>query len=552
MSSGPPVRIPLSWARHEHYAFRLLHIWAERPDAPAVYWSGHCLTARESLSLVFDTAAALRNSGITPGDTVALLTAANHPTALFARYAAHLLGAAVVSVRAANPRSEAEMLPPEVQAEVLRDTGSRLLVADETTAGRAAALVSPGLRGLLLPAPGDAATQAYGTVGALARVPADAGFGPDEVAPYVPGARARITFTSGTTGLPKGIVQSYRTWNATVSIYPAAPGPRGPSRILAVTPVSHTVGSMVDAVLAAGGAAVLHPRFDADEVLDAFVRLGVTDTYLAVPHLYRLTERLSAAGGRPDLSSLRQVVYSGTPAAPHRIAEALPWFGESLSQLYGSSEAGGICGLDRLDHQEPELLPAVGLPFPWVGLCLRDPETGHDVPRGDVGEVCVRSATAMDGYLGRDPAEGRTPDGWLRTGDLGRLDVYGRLRLTGRLGQVIKSGGQKVYPIAVERVLAEYPAVRQAAVFGVRDHDRVERVHAAVSLYPGSDGDDVRLRAHVGARLDSAHVPVHISRWPELPLNDSGKPDVRYLRGLAEAADSEPGVREATGERGAI
>ncbi|MFC9395527.1 class I adenylate-forming enzyme family protein [Streptomyces sp. NPDC057027] len=548
MSTGTPVRTPLSWTRHEHYVFRLLRTWAEHPEAPAVYWSGHRLTARESLSLVFDTAAALRNSGIAPGDTVALLTAANHPTALFARYAAHLLGAAVVSVRAANPRSDAEMLPPEVQAEVLRDTGSRLLVADETTAVRAAALVSPGLRVLLLPAPG-AAAPAYGPGGALARVPEGTDFGPDEAAPYVPGARARITFTSGTTGLPKGIVQSYRTWNATVGIYPAAPGP---SRILAVTPVSHTVGSMVDAVLAAGGSVVLHEHFDADEVLDAFARLAVTDTYLAVPHLYRLTERLSASGGRPDLSALRQVVYSGTPAAPHRITEALRWFEGPLSQLYGSSEAGGICGLDRLDHREPELLPTVGRPFPWVGLRLRDPETGHDVPRGATGEVCVRSATVMDGYLGRDRAEGSTPDGWLRTGDLGRLDVYGRLRLTGRMGQVIKSGGQKVHPAAVERVLAEHPAVRQAVVFGVRDHDRVERVYAAVSLYPGSDGDDVRLRAHVGARLDSAHVPVRISRWPELPLNDSGKPDVRYLRGLAEAADSEPGVRETTGERRAI
>lgn len=549
MTAGPPVRIPPSWARHEHYAFRLSHTWAQHPDAPAVYWSGLCLTARESLSLVFDTAAALRDGGIAPGDTVALLTAANHPTALFARYAAHLLGAAVVSVRAANPRSDAEMLPPEVQAEVLRDTGSRLLVADETTAVRAAALVSPALRGLLLPAPGSSAPPAGG---ALAPVPPDAGFGPDDVAPYAPGVRARITFTSGTTGLPKGIVQSYRTWNSTVAIYPAAPGPTGPARVLAVTPVSHTVGSMVDAVLAAGGSVVLHEGFDPDEVLDAFGRLTVTDTYLAVPHLYRLTERLSAAGARPDLSALRQVVYSGTPAAPHRIADALRWFAGPLSQLYGSSEAGGICGLDRLDHQEPELLGTVGRPFPWVELSLRDPETGRDVPRGGTGEVCVRSATVMDGYLGRDPAEGTTPDGRLRTGDLGRLDVYGRLRLTGRLGQVIKSGGQKVHPAAVERVLAEHPAVREAVVFGVRDHDRVERVYAAVSLRPGSEGDDVRLRAHVGARLDSAHVPVHISRWPELPSNDSGKPDVRYLRGLAEAADSEPGVRETTGERRAI
>ncbi|MFD7862471.1 class I adenylate-forming enzyme family protein [Streptomyces sp. NPDC059783] len=545
MSAGPPVRTPPSWARHEHYAFRLLHAWAERPDAPVVYWSGQRLTARDCLSAVLGTAAALRDAGIAPGGTVALLTAANHPTALLARYAAHLLGAPVVSVRAANPRSDAEMLSPEVQAGVLRDTGSRVLVADETTAARASALVSPALRGLLLPAPGRSAPRGGGS---LTPVPGGAGPVPGAVASYDPGARARITFTSGTTGLPKGIVQSHRVWNATVGCYPAVPGPGGPARILAVTPVSHTVGSMVDAVLASGGSVVLHEHFDADEVLDAFGRLGVTDTYLAVPHLYRLTERLGAGGG-PDLSALRRVVYSGTPAAPHRIAEALRWFEGPLSQLYGSSEAGGICGLDRLDHREPELLGSVGRPFPGVGLRLRDPDTGHDVPRGAVGEVCVRSATVMDGYLGRGTSEGRTPDGWLRTGDLGLLDVYGRLRLTGRLGQVIKSGGQKVHPAAVERVLTECPAVRQAVVFGVTDEDRVERVHAAVSLYPGSEDDEARLRAHVGARLDSAHVPVRISRWPELPLNDGGKPDVRYLRGLVRAADGGPGAGFHGGRR---
>ncbi|MGW2652423.1 class I adenylate-forming enzyme family protein [Streptomyces sp. NPDC001478] len=548
MSAGPPVRTPPSWARHEHYAFRLLHAWTRRPDAPAVYWSGLRLTARDCLSSVLGTAAALRDAGIAPGDTVALLTAANHPTALFARYAAHLLGAAVVSVRAANPRSDAEMLPAEVQAAVVRDTGSRLLVADETTAARASALLSPALRGLLLPAPGRTAPRAHGFPDPVPE--GAAALAPDAVAPYDPGARARITFTSGTTGLPKGIVQSHRTWNATVGVYPAAPGPDGPARILAVTPVSHTVGSMVDAVLASGGSVVLHDHFDADAVLDAFGRLGVTDTYLAVPHLYRLTERL-AGGGGPDLSALRRVVYSGTPAAPRRIAEALRWFEGPLSQLYGSSEAGGICGLDRLDHREPELLGSVGRPFPWVGLRLCDPDTGREVPRGAAGEVCVRSATVMDGYLGRAATEGRTPDGWLRTGDLGLLDVYGRLRLTGRLGQVIKSGGQKVHPAAVERVLTECPAVRQAVVFGVTDEDRVERVHAAVSLHPGSEDDEARLRAHVGARLDSAHVPVRISRWPELPLNDSGKPDVRYLRGLARAAESGPGAG-IRGERRAV
>jgi len=474
------------------------------------------------------------------GSTVAILTETNHPAMLIARYAAHLLGSGIVFIRSHNPRSDAVELPREIQADMLRECGARILVCDGAHLARARELASD-LRGeLLLVGTGEARTglDAHLDDPPDSRTASDFGEMLAHVS-YEPGDRAVVTHTSGSTGRPKSIDQSFRTWNAIVSAFPGSSEPGRPSRILAVLPLSHTVGSMVDAVLAEGGRAVLHEGFDAAAVLDTFARERITDAYVAVPHLYRLTE-LARSGGA-DLSSLRRLVYSGTPASPRRIAEAHQTLGDPLVQLYGSTEAGGISSLVPLDHHEPELLPSVGRPFPWVRVLIRDPETGADVPRGRPGEVCVSSPTVMDGYLGDPGLTARVlRDGWLRTGDLGLIDQYGYLRLTGRVGDVIKSGGLKIHPSTVERALLSHPDVRNAAVYGVADHDRVEHVHAAVSLRAGARCTADLLREHVAGLLTPEHAPAELTLWDDLPLTEYGKPDKAYLRTLAEREDLLP------------
>jgi fatty-acyl-CoA synthase len=153
------------------------------------------------------------------------------------------------------------------------------------------------------------------------------------------------------------------------------------------------------------------------------------------------------------------------------------------------------------------------------------------VERGDTGEIWTASPTLMHGYL--DDAESTAQvmrNGWLRTGDLGHLDKYGYLNLDGRVAEVIKVGGLKVNPAAVEQALLCHPAVANAAVYGLRGADYIEVVHAAVQLRVGARCTGEQLRAHVSELLSPLASPSEIELWTRLPLNDQAKPDKTYLR----------------------
>lgn len=507
------VARPENAVAQANYVHRILRALTGDADRIALHWRDRAIPAGEFARSVLDAAAALHRLGVTAGTTVAILTAPSHPLMLTARYAAHLRGAAVVHIRSMNPRSDAESLPVAVQADVLRATGAGVLVVDGDTAERG---------GLLA-----------GEVGGLTVLDGRTDLGgrgdpTPEFAPYAPDDLALIDFTSGSTNRPKMVRQLFGTRQTLIDRLAASADRDAPATLLSVTPLGHAGAPMVDAILACGGTVVLHEDFDAGGTLRAVAELRVTDVYLGVPHLYRLLEHPDLAG--TDLSSLRQLIYSATPAAPARIAAAVEVFGDRLVQVYGTTEAGGITSLSPLDHREPELLGSVGRPFPWVDVALRDPESGAEVPRGEVGEVCVRSPTVMAGYLPAELDAGVLRDGWLRTGDLGRWDRYGYLRLTGRVGDVIKSGGLKLHPAAIERALLAHPAVHNAVVYGVKDRDYVERVHAAVEPVAGARCDTAALAAHVAATLSAVHVPSVITVWARLPLLRSGKPDRAAIR----------------------
>jgi fatty-acyl-CoA synthase len=521
VTSTFPIAADESWERHEHQVLRVIGRLARTPDREVLHWRGSWITAAGLGGLIRDAIAAGHAAGVGPGSTVGILTEPNHPAMLTVRYAAHFLGAAVVQLRSINPRADSEMLPVREQVEIVRSADIGFLFVDAEHAPRAQEISRsiPGrlkILGVRDPGP-DSGSETGET-------PAPA--------PYAPERRAVVTFTSGSTGRPKPLLQSFRAWNRTVGVFPGRMVESEPATVLAVTPVSHTVGSMIDASLAEGGRVILHERFETAAVLRAFTEHRVTDVYLAVPHLHLLVTHPDLPD--TDLTGLRRVIYSGTPAAPRRIAEAVRVLGGSLIQLYGSTEAGGITSLTPSDHLEPELLPTVGRPFPWVELRVLEPGTGREVPRGGTGEVCVKSPTVMTGYLA-DPAlnEQVFGGGWLRTGDLGHWDRYGYLRLTGRVGHVIKSGGLKIHPGAVERALLSHDDVVQAAVYGVADADRVESVHAAVVLRTGAAATPEALRDHVAGQLGPVHAPARIALWDELPLTTHGKPDKALLTALA-------------------
>jgi acyl-CoA synthetase (AMP-forming)/AMP-acid ligase II len=512
----------------DNYVRGILAMLDRNPHRIVVRWRGHEFTASRFAAATITATAALRRIGVDATTTVAVLAEANSPTMLITRYASHVLGAAFVHVRSTNPRSDAEMMPMATQVDVLRETEVGVLVVDGAHCELAVA-ISRDLPGLSI----------VGSGGCVADTTT---FEPVEVAEYVPGNRAVIDLTSGSTGRPKKISQSFRAWNAQVELLSAAFDPSDPPRILVVTPVSHTTAPMVDAVLAAGGTVVLHEGFDATEVLQVIAEERITHIYLAVPHLYRLVDHVDVAAA--DLSSLRQVIYSGSPAAPRRVAQAVQVFGDALVQVYGTTESGGITSLSPMDHREPGLLQTVGRPFPWVRVEIRDRAASREVERGETGEIWTASATTMDGYLGEAAlTDSVLRGGWLRTGDLGHWDRHGYLRLDGRIAEAIKVGGLKVYPAAVEQALIAHTDVANAAVYGVRDLDYVEHVHAAVELRPDSICTVDQLRDHVAGLLSALHVPSELDLWSELPLNGQGKPDKAYLRSQATRAESSAGPR---------
>ncbi|MEV4786576.1 AMP-binding protein [Streptomyces tuirus] len=498
------------------YARRVLAALGRDPTRIVLHRPERTVTAGELRASVLGSAALLHSHGVRPGTTVAILTGPNHPLMLSARYAVHLLGATSVYVRSMNPRTDTETFSVATQTGLLRDLGVSLLLVDDTdeestARGRWLARRRPGL-----------------TVRAIPRT-AD---GHDTVPPAPPPRPddlAVVDFTSGSTGRPKMVAQRYGTREHLVHRLASGLDPRGPATLLSVTPVSHTTAPMADAVLCGGGTIVLHDEFDAHATLMAIAELGVTDVYLAVPHLYRLLDHPLVTSF--DLSSLRRITYSGTPAAPERVRQAVRVFGDVLIQVYGTTEAGGISSLTPLDHREPELLGSAGRPFPWVRVEIRAADSGAPLGRGRTGEIWINSPTVSAGYLD-DPELTRATyrDGWLRTGDLGHWDRYGYLRLDGRVGDVIKHGGLKLDPAAIEAALLRHPQVRQAAVFGVHDEDLVEQVHAAVELHSGAGHTSCDLRGYVAATLTPEHAPVGVSVWPELPLTPSGKPDRARLR----------------------
>ncbi|MER6538450.1 fatty acid--CoA ligase family protein [Streptomyces sp900105755] len=508
------------------YAAGIRSLLDAAPDRPAVHWRGRVVSAGELAGAVAGAARTLRGLGVGPGGVVGVLVAPNSPDMLVARYAAHLLGAAVTYLRSTNPGTTVPVLSPEAQLRILLDSSADVLFTDTANAGRAQDLAQRMSR--------RPPVTGFG-VGAPGAVPVDPADRRDlgTLPPADPQTLAAIVFTSGSTGHPKGIRLSMRAWDSLVSATAAAVTEPDP-RILVVTPLSHTAGPMADAVLAVGGTVFLHEEFDPARALRAVAEHRITRTFMATPHLYRAADHARAEPA--DLSSLRQLIYSGSAAAPARIEEAAAVFGPVLVQGYGTTEGGRITMLDPGEHQDPHLRSTVGRTFPETEVKVCDPHSGAGLAVGLTGEVWVRSPHVMDGYLG-DPALTAQVlrDGWYRTGDIGRLDERGYLHLLDRVADMVKTAGVKVYPAVVEREIAALPDVAHVAVYGVRDADHVEHVHAAIVPRPGARIRPDTVRSHISAALSAAHAPEEIRFLEELPLNDSGKPDKRRLRLLGSA-----------------
>ncbi|MEV4443597.1 AMP-binding protein, partial [Streptomyces sp. NPDC049577] len=309
-------------------------------------------------------------------------------------------------------------------------------------------------------------------------------------------------------------------------------------RQLVCTTLAHAAGMVADRMLRSCGTVVILDDFDPATVLAAIERERITHMFVLPPLLYRLMDHPAAPG--TDTSSLRSLTYGGCPASPARITEAIRRFGRVLVQFYGQSEAGGISVLAAEDHDpaRPDRLRSAGKVLPDVEVAVRD-ENGRDLPVGEHGEICVRSRWLMRGYWKQPGLTAEVlRDGWLHTGDIGFLDPEGYLTVTDRLKDMIIVVGGHVYTSELEDLLNSHPHVLHSAVYGARDTDRMERVHATVVPVPGSGVDAEELRALVRRERGAMYEPVRIDFVEALPLTEAGKPDKKLLRREAERTEA--------------
>ncbi|WP_410641248.1 class I adenylate-forming enzyme family protein [Amycolatopsis sp. lyj-346] len=512
------------WSASQSYVSEILSLLAAEPDRDVVHWRGEAFSGGDLIRSVTEAFLALRDRGVGKGDVVAILVAPNSPETLTVRYAAQLLGGAVCYLRTTNPGTKVTVLPLDQQIQILRDTDAVTVYADDECAERATEIADG--RGI----PVTRRTEA----GDGADVP--------EAVAWDPEALAFINFTSGSTGRPKGIRLSGRAWDATIRAWVDLGREPGCTSLLVSTPLSHGVAPMADAVLVSGAALYAQESFDAAKFVDTVAaEKDITWTFMATTHVFQLIDHLLERGIRDraaveaaGLSSLKRIVYGGSPAAPARIAQAFQLFGPVLAQGYATSESGRITTLTPVQHGEPEVAGTVGRPFPEVEVVVCNSDSGAPLAAGEIGEVRVRSPQMMDGYNGDPELTARVlRDGWYFTGDIGCLDERGYLTLLGRVADVIKVDGVKVHPIVVESEILSHPGVRHAAVYGVRDQDGSEHIHAAIECDPARVVDVGEIRAGIAEAFSPIHVPETINVLEVLPMNRNGKPDKVVLRSAA-------------------
>ncbi|MGY6633431.1 MAG: class I adenylate-forming enzyme family protein [Alkalilacustris sp.] len=476
-----------------HAATRPDQRMARDHDGRDVTWAG----LREAAEAA---AAALRARDVRPGDRV-MIVAENCVALAALLFACSRLGAWAVLVNARAAAPELARIAADARPRVRAHTTG---VSDDAGAHAAAA----GADRLSLPGLGDVALTNP--------APAD----PEPLREDA-GQVAALLYTTGTTGTPKGVMLTHGNllFAGRVSADMRAMVPR--DVVYGALPLTHVYGlaSMLTAVATVGAQLWLEPRFRADGLMAA-IESGVT-IVPAVPQMHAMLVDHARGRGIDRLAdvALRFVSSGGAPLDPELRRRAERFYGLALQNGYGMTEATAGITVTRSALGCTDT--SVGVPFPGVELRLDIPEGAED----GVGEILTRGPHVMAGYY-RNPAETAavmTPDGFLRSGDLGRLDAEGRLHVVGRRKELIIRSGFNVYPVEVEAALTEHPAVIQSAVVGRKLPDGNEEVVAFVLTAGGATVSEAELRAHVGPRLSPYKRPGAYVVATELPATPTGK-----------------------------
>jgi long-chain acyl-CoA synthetase len=457
-------------------------------------------TFRELQDRVAHIAAALKRHGFQAGDRLAILLP-NGNEYIELVYACSWLGVIAVPLNTRLSTTEIDR--------VLADASPRGLIRHSS-----------------LPVPNTRPSWEF----VLDQQPLDVGSDscPDPI--YDPGAVLALVYTSGTTGHPKGVVQTHANILANID-HLNYWMPYGEGGVyLHAAPIFHILDlPFMFAAPAMGACQVTIPKFSPQSFCETVDRERVTHTVL-VPTMINLLIQFADLK-KYDLTSLRHLAYGGSPMAPeliHRTREALPDL--KLVQGYGLSETGFLTGLQDHEHTEDRLM-SCGRTCPGIEVLVVD-ESGKEVEAGRPGELVTRGANVMRGYWNNSQETGRAfRDGMFRTGDVGYRDADGYFYILDRSKDMIVTGGENVYSGEVEAVIYEHPAILEAAVFGIPDQQWGELVLACVVLKPGKTLSADELIAHCRRSLANYKVPRRVEfSQTELPKSGSGKILKRILR----------------------
>src|ERR1700757_3146050 len=472
------------------------HRAAENPSGPAVADDDIELNNAAFLTAVQRAAASLQRRGVSAGDVVAIMLP-NTASFVVSLFAAWRLGAAATPI---NPSLAAAEVAHQVS-----DAAAKVLIAEEPLA-----VEVPETSVLLTSELASGPSQVEGSV----QLPDD--------------ALALLIYTSGTTGRPKGVMLDHANLDAMCAMVIDEFSLGKTDHSLLILPLFHANGIVAGTLspLLAGGRVTVAGRFSPKQFWSRVEQSGAT-YFSAVPTIYTMLADLPAEI-TPDTSSVRYAVCGAAPASVELLDKFESRYGIPIIEGYGLSE--GTCASTVNPLNGPRKPGTVGRPLPGQVIRIAD-ANGDPVADGEAGEVLIQGPNVMRGYLNRPEETAKTlVDGWLHTGDIGRLDEDGYLVLVDRAKDMIIRGGENIYPKEIEAVVYQLPKIPEAAVVGRAHPVYGEEPVLFVSLISGSALDPDRIRAHLTNALAKYKLPVEVTILDELPKNPVGKIDKPSLR----------------------
>ncbi len=490
---------------------------AERGDRIAVQCEGRALTYAELGRRAGQVAGLLTAAGAKPGDRIAWLGRSHE--AFFEIF----FGAARARVCLAP--INARLAVPEV-AFILQDSGADLFFVTPEFFAAAQLVVSQVDRPIRLIGLRETC-DGFDSYEALR----DAATPPALTPPQAEDDVLQL-YTSGTTGLPKGVRLDNRNYSAFLELRTQVEGfDYGPDdTVLIVMPLFHVAGTNISfSGLAAGGRVILLPEFSPAAVLRLIEAERVAHIFLVPAMINMLLQAPEIEGA--DLSSLKSVAYGASPISEAVLAAATARFGCGFIQFYGMTESTGAGTFLKPSEHGGALLRSCGKAWPQMAVRILD-DDGGEAAVGEIGEIAISGGMVMAGYWNRPEATAETvsPDRWLKTGDAGYRDENGYIFVHDRVKDMIVSGGENIYPAEVENAILGCPGVADAAVIGVPDERWGEAVKAIVVAHAGAAPEPQEVIAWARQRIAGFKAPKSVDFIDVLPRNASGKVLRRELR----------------------